>query len=84
MTRHFTSSYTYLICATSGIVDPEPTADAFAIWARGKSGNIESLKLARNAIVDYREDYEVVWCNLALFGFVRNSKGASSHVIILQ
>ncbi len=65
-------------------MDPEPTANTFAIGTSRKRGNIEGLQLAGNAIVCNGEDDEVLGLHVGLVGLVGNSESASSDISILK
>jgi hypothetical protein len=64
-------------------VDPKPATHAFTIGAAREGGDIEGLKLARNAIVHNGEYHEVRGYDFLLVGFVCDSQSTSCHVFIL-
>jgi len=75
--------HVHLVSASNRVVDPEPTAHAEAIGASREVGDIESLELAGNAIVDNREDDEILRLHITLLGLVGNTQSAPSHFRVL-
>lgn len=76
-------SHVHLISATDRVVDPEPTAHAQPIGTGRQSGDVESLELASNAVVDNGEDDEIRRLHVTLLGLVCNSESTSCNIGVL-
>jgi hypothetical protein len=71
--------HVHLVSTSNGIVDPEPGAYTLAVRACREGGDVEGLELARNAVVDGGDDYEVSGSDVGYVGLVGDSEGTSGY-----